>query len=472
MKRVFVIYLMLCLFNSSLLNAAVTHAWNTHYQNIGVRFNPDKSQFVVFSHDRITKWDMETGKLLASFDTYMSDFKRYPHRNSKLIDVDDYLLELVFSDGDGSIHRFSLLQGQYINFPKFNHGLRIFHGYVDGNKMVYTTTGDYNVSIYDQNTSKDKIVHEKYFGFIQVPVFHKVVIIKDKGEFLFVDGSTYKKKKLGVKNTYSYIHNMPDDWMEAYSGGRDTRETVQFVNLVTGKKEAYKGEEAKKLYYPKSVPQPKTEFIRTIVRSDDKYYYQFYNSGNYEDGKQTYYKYGIRKVEQVTGKIIREVDISSSQDDFLAVLERVKQNEQVAFKEFKINFNQLPLPYSFDYNSASAREIQTIPFVKFGSHPSVGSKEFAIGKIMDCYDGGVIVLTMSFTQGASSQTSHFYIRQYDKYGLLIDSKDLGKTIKQGGGFDQITRFTIEPMNRGYSAVARWEMGKGVQQKNYAGGCND
>jgi hypothetical protein len=471
MKRI-IVSLILIVFNLPLLNASVTHAWNTHYQNLGVRFNADKSLFVVFSYDRITKWNMETGELLASFDTYMPDFKRFPHRNSKLIDVDDSLQELVFSDGDGSIHRFSLQRGEYINFPKFNYDFRNFHGYVDGNKMVYTTAGDYNVSIYDQRTGKDKIVHEKYFGFVQVPVYHKGVLIKDDGEFYFVDGTTYKKKKLGVKNTYSYIHNMPDDWMEAYSGGRDTRETVQFVNVVTGKKEAYKGEEAKKLYYPKSVPQPKTDFIRAIVRSDEKHYYQFYNSGNFEDGKSTYFKYGIRKVEQVSGKVIKEVDISSSQADFLAVLDRVKQDEEFAFKEFKINFNQLPLPYTFDYNSASAREIQTIPFVKFGSHPSVGAKEFAIGKIMDCYDGGLIVLTMSFTQGAGSQTSHFYIRQYDKNGFLIDSKDLGKTIKKGGGFEQITRFTIEPMNRGYSAVARWEMGKGVQQKNYAGGCND
>ncbi|UJP64669.1 CPSF domain-containing protein [Mongoliitalea daihaiensis] len=472
MKTILGIIFSLWLCSSHIIQAQNMHAWNTNYQSIGVRFNQDKSQFIVFTHDRITKWNMESGELLASYSTYMADMDRYPHRNAKLIDADDKLLELVFSDGDGSIHRFSLVQQGYVNFPKFNHGLRIFHGYTDGNKMVYTTTGDYNVSIYDQDTGKDKIILEKYFGFIQVPVFHTGVLIKDDGEFYFVNGATYKKKKLGVKNTYSYIHNMPDNWMEAYSGGRDTRETVQFVNLETGKKESYKGEEARKLYYPKSVPQPKTNFIRAIVRSDEKHYYEFYSGGKYEDGKITYFKYGIRKVAQVTGEVIREIDISSNQADFLTVLDRVKQQEQLAFQEFKINFNQLPLPYTFDYNSAAGREIQQIPFVKFGSHPSVGAKEFAIGKILDCHDGGIIVLTMGFTQGAANQTSHFYIRQYDKFGMLIDSKDLGKTIKKGGGFEQITRFTIEPMNRGYSVVARWGIGKGVQQKNYAGGCND
>lgn len=460
---------LLLLLSSAIAFCNGHHSWRSSLNEIGVRFNPDKSEVLIFTSDRITKWEVETGKLIGSYDTYMSDLKRYPHRNAKLIDSDDHLSELVFKDGDGSIHRFSLLDRRYINFPKFNHSLMNFHGYVDGNKMVYSTTG-YDVSVFDQSNGKDKVIHSKYHGWVLVPVYHKGVIIKDQEVFHFVDGKTYQKKKLGIKNRYSEVRIMPDDWVEAYSGNTNNRETVQFVNIKTGKKESYKGAEAKNQYYPKSVPQPKTEYIRALVRSDETSYFQFYSQGSYVDGKVTYFNHGLRKYDIKTNEVLADIKFSDTQDNFLAYLNKTKAEEQVAFNEFKINLNQLPYNYTFDYNNASAREIQDIPFVRFGMHPTAGQQEFGIGKIKDCSDGGIIVLTMGFTQNSSSQTSHFYIRQYNKDGILIDSKDLGKTVRTGGSFQQITKFNIEQNNTGYVATARWEFPKGTQQKNYAGGC--
>lgn len=139
------------------------------------------------------------------------------------------------------------------------------------------------------------------------------------------------------------------------------------------------------------------------------------------------------------------------------------------FKEFMVNFDQLNLPYQFNYQTAKARDITNLPFVreKYFKYVNSNVREntiWALGLVAQCPDGFVLLL-MSRYKINNQDNSRFFIERFDVNGKSLSSKDLGFTTKEGGEFFQMLNFSITKESTAVSINTSLRYQNGNTEKN-------
>ena len=110
------------------------------------------------------------------------------------------------------------------------------------------------------------------------------------------------------------------------------------------------------------------------------------------------------------------------------------------YPNFTIQFNQMSLPYTFDYNTAKGREITSDPFITRYFIPRSGTSIYALGKICECNDNASYLIMLR-NQGQSTDVSTFQVASFTSKGTYLGAKLIGSTQKDPSGTTLFT-FTI------------------------------
>ncbi|UJP64668.1 hypothetical protein [Mongoliitalea daihaiensis] len=453
------------------------HLWKTAIEQPQVRISQDGSKAVVFTFDRISTWDLSTGTLIKEFSTYIDSENRWPTTDAKLIDADASLNELIFVDND-KYYRFLMFMNAYSAFPESSVKIQKYHGYVHGNDLVVQFFENvklidlnYFVAIQEQgNLDPTKIFSsKKYISQVEVSLDKRAIVFRDVDSYQWYDLSAKKIASLPIKGSKFEFESLPDGWVGAYGASRFD---LGFYNYDSKTKEFYKKTAGYGIFQPKAANLKDVNSL-DVVRATDEHVYELVPINQLTEGKVNYIAYGLKVSDRNEGQEVLRINFSQPSEEFQAFRDGMKERMAEDFREYKINFNQLPANFKFDYNQAKGREITNLRFLQEGRQPMLGDQEFAIGKLGECSNGGVIVLAMGFTTKGGTQTSNFAVFQYDAQGNLIDSRDLGKTIRSSTGVVQVTNFDISGSQEMYKIHVKTEgLGKAPTVRNYAMGCGN
>ncbi|GHB50775.1 hypothetical protein [Mongoliitalea lutea] len=474
MKNIqFILALIICCFSSATF-AQKPHLWKLSSEKPQVRISQDLTKAVVFTFDRISTWNLETGELIKMYSTYIDSEERWPTSTAKLIDADASLNELIFLDND-KYYRFLMFMDAYSAFPQSSVKIQRYHGYVNGNDLVVQYRESIKkpsiIGIQKQvNPIPTKIYSpKKFLSQVAVTLDKKAIVFRDTEKYQVYDVSNSKVSNLPIKGTKLEFETMPDGWIGAYGANRFE---LGFVNYLTGEKEFYKKSEGANVFQPKAFSLPKI-VPQFLVRANESKVVELVYFDNLVDRNKTYYAFGFWVYNKKGSQELVKINFSQSLSDFQEFRSEINKNKLVDFKEYKLNFNKLPSNFKFDYNQAQARDITNLRFVQSGEHPMLGETEFAIGSLGVCLNGEEFLLVMGFTDKGGVQTSSFAVLHYDESGNLLDWRDLGKTIRSSTGVIQVTNFEIKSSLNFHNIYAKIEaVGKAPIVRNYAMGCGN
>lgn len=118
-------------------------------------------------------------------------------------------------------------------------------------------------------------------------------------------------------------------------------------------------------------------------------------------------------------------------------------NRPAEFQQFLVNFEQLPNSWVLDYNSLRAREITQYAWTSrsFGNF-FAGQTFNAVGKVADCANGSVALLTLTRSQRGSADTSLFQLAVFAADGQLSGTHEIGQTQKDSSGQPLVVAFAL------------------------------
>jgi hypothetical protein len=104
------------------------------------------------------------------------------------------------------------------------------------------------------------------------------------------------------------------------------------------------------------------------------------------------------------------------------------------YQQFLANFSALPAAWVLDYNSLQGRDITTDAWASRHFGPFFGGQTFnAIGRVADCANGSVAVLTLTRSQRGGADVALFQLLAFDVDGKPVLRQEIGSTQKDASG---------------------------------------
>jgi len=152
--------------------------------------------------------------------------------------------------------------------------------------------------------------------------------------------------------------------------------------------------------------------------------------------------------------------------------ERKKANTitELDFKEFLINFNQMPNSYVLNYNTLQGRDITNLKASRV-LFPYLQGSVNAIGKIAECESGHVFLVHFREFKSGSDLTT-FAILKTDKNGNKVDYKNIVQTQKTNGYVALLGEFSLSINGSNYTFRTKntYENGH-IKTGTITGSCN-
>lgn len=125
-----------------------------------------------------------------------------------------------------------------------------------------------------------------------------------------------------------------------------------------------------------------------------------------------------------------------------ALADRI-ENRPVDYQKFLVNFEQLPTSWVLDYNTLRGREITHYDWVSRSFGSFFGGESFnALGKVADCANGSVALLTLTRSQRNGADSSLFQLAVFDVDGKLLGNQEIGQTQKDSSGRPLVVAFAL------------------------------
>ncbi len=113
------------------------------------------------------------------------------------------------------------------------------------------------------------------------------------------------------------------------------------------------------------------------------------------------------------------------------------------YQTFLANFSQLPSSWALDYNTLQGRDITNYAWTTRQWGSFFGGQSFsAIGKVAECANASVALLTLSRSQRNGADTSTFELAVLDVDGKLLSKHEIGQTQKDASGRPLVVAFVI------------------------------
>ncbi|MDP2229154.1 MAG: hypothetical protein Q8J78_16950 [Moraxellaceae bacterium] len=159
----------------------------------------------------------------------------------------------------------------------------------------------------------------------------------------------------------------------------------------------------------------------------------------------------------------RDADAAKAKAD--AALDARIAGRPADYQTFLANFNPLPNAWALDYNTLQGRDITGYAWTRqhWGTFFS-GQTFNAVGKVAECANASVALLTLTRSQRNGADTSTFQLSVLDVDGKLLGNHDIGLTQKDASGRPLVVAFVINSTtaeSRIDIRQARWD---GDQQK--------
>jgi hypothetical protein len=123
------------------------------------------------------------------------------------------------------------------------------------------------------------------------------------------------------------------------------------------------------------------------------------------------------------------------------------ENQEHDFKQFLVNFNQLPSSYTLDYNTLQGRDITDLAITK-KYYPYIKNVS-AIGQISSC-DNGYVFLIMLKTVRKNNETISFTTLTTDLRGNETESKNITSSQIDMGNVTIFGNFTMSINGSNYT----------------------
>lgn len=137
----------------------------------------------------------------------------------------------------------------------------------------------------------------------------------------------------------------------------------------------------------------------------------------------------------------READAARANAD--AALDARIAGRPADYQNFLVNFTPLPNAWALDYNTLQGRDITTYAWTTrhWGTFFS-GETFSAIGKVAECADASVALLTLTRSQRNGADTSTFQLSVLDVDGKRLGTYEIGQTQKDASGRPLVVAFVI------------------------------
>lgn len=146
------------------------------------------------------------------------------------------------------------------------------------------------------------------------------------------------------------------------------------------------------------------------------------------------------------------------------------ENQEHDFKQFLVNFNQLPSSFTLDYNTVEGRDVTDLTMTK--KYFPNGGNINAIGLISSC-DKGYVFLLMYKTKRSNNETINFLTLSTDLKGNETSSKNITTSQIDNGNTTIFGNFSMNINGNNYTINSQKEYiatGK-IDKNNLSGSCN-
>lgn len=129
-----------------------------------------------------------------------------------------------------------------------------------------------------------------------------------------------------------------------------------------------------------------------------------------------------------------QAQLAASQAAQAAALADRVANRPAEYQQFLANFSPLPANWVLDYNSLQGRDVTAYAWASRHFGPFFGGETFnALGRVADCANGGVAVLTLTRSQRGGADVSLFQLLAFDVDGKPLLVQEIGRTQKDSSG---------------------------------------
>ncbi len=138
-----------------------------------------------------------------------------------------------------------------------------------------------------------------------------------------------------------------------------------------------------------------------------------------------------------------EAQLAASQAAEAAALAGRIANRTADYQQFLANFTALPAAWVLDYNSLQGRDVTGYAWASRHYGPFLGGQTFnAIGKVADCGNGSVALLTLTRSQRGGADVALFQLLTLDVDGKPMATQDIGRTQKDSSGRPLVVSFAM------------------------------
>jgi len=427
----------------------------------------DESRLIGLHNRTLAIWDGVTGELIKQIS--FAD-KNYINDNAYIYSASPDGREIAISS-DRSVYLFDD-EGNYKGFGE-DFPFPIVGFDYKGNYIGSKSDDKGTIFIsFDPKTRKaTSFLHvESKDCFYKLSADGKAFVINEQGKLTTYYFPTGKVSEPKIKISDGWIiDQQPEGWiMLGQKNKKGESSKYVFYNYITGQIEEQKPEDS---YLTSITDICKRVWFHdyvTTIRISDRY--QWYaKTENYNNLKcMEFEKYDRKDCSKPILSFFLQQNPNEAIKQIQADTEAKYASQIPEFREFEINFQQLPSSYTLDYNTVQGRDITNLAGTRrlFRTATSVS----AIGRINNC-DGGGTFLVLLRRNTASSEISTFAIIKADKYGNDKGYQIITQTQKDMGNVSIIGGFTLTINGNFYTFNATKKHTNGhVETETITGSC--
>lgn len=465
----------LILLTSSVIAQNDLHQWYER-NNLGITFNEDRSNVLIVGFDRITLWNTADGKLLQSAPLPPQDGKVIVDSEFEFIGAAPDLSEFIYL-ANGTYQRYMMDIDDIDLFPDFqNRRVKQILGYDSQGWMVFFSEGFYQ-GFYrvkqDGNTSFVEFLSMEYINKASMSNDHKYVLFTRDNTFRYLNIETKEVTDTKLPSAYWRDNHLPPGQLTLYNWNSKNKKGSEvewryFIELGKPLGRKLTGKNAQGNFQYKDFCADFPSFV--FGNTGEDHWVMKHSNRDGDRAKFAYQYVLIRENHsdcQELGRISFTESVEENQkrklqkrDEYDIAQKQQKANAEAMkpswFQEYITKFVQLPSTYTFDYDTAKGVDVSQLAFVQNEKYRTGNPTEYAIGKLMTCSNGNVIVLRVSKRLSGTLDHQNFHIITYDSQGNQLDFKKIAETQKINNQFPVVSFFTITSSGDQWTANVNME----------------
>jgi len=471
----FICSLFIILFASTTIAQNELHQWYER-NNLGITFNPDRSKVLIVGFDRITLWNTADGKLIQSAPLPPFEGKAVVDSEFEFIGAAPDLSEFVYI-ANGSYQRYMMDIEDIDMFPDFqNRRVKQILGYDSQGWMVFFSEGFYQ-GFYrvkqDGNTSFVEFLSTEYINKASMSNDHKYILFTRDNTFRYLNIETKEVTDTKLPIGAWFDRHLPPGQVTLYRWNSKNKKGSEvewryFIELGKSTGRRLTGRNAQSHFPYKDFC---TDFFSFVYGNTSEDHWVMKHSRRDGDRAKFAYQYVLIRENHSDCKEISRISFTESEaenqkrkdqkNEQFAVTQKQQKAETEAmkpswFQEYITKFVQLPATYTFDYNTAVGVDVTNLAFVQNEKYRTGNPNDFAIGRLMNCSNGNIVVLRVTKTQRGTLEHQNFNVITYDAQGNEIDFKKIAETQKINNQFPIVSFFTITTTGNQWTANINME----------------